>query len=351
MIGAVLIAVLGGQPLFVNDASRGAHPPQVAAAPNGAVAVLMPQLAAPAQLVIVERGGKLVGKPRLLLKSSLFAKLTFAPELKAWGVVAVREGAPRVVVFAKVGVDPRASVEEWELPNSEGCGGDGRLHLAWSAPREEFLAVFSCQSGVRLVHVSPSGHRRTETLEAFQPSAPAWRGEGWLIAANTSEGARLFQVGADGVQTSQRLPHRFSEAVIAGSESEVVVVSIDHEGGAYPVRVSRLVESEDGSSRVVMSARDRKASSLASPAIFSRPGGGFDLIVTEQSIAGGWPGHLVRLQLGPSMEPKGDATLLVPDEVTSGWASAVATPWAILVATHVGDPNDRHRIVVHQAAR
>jgi hypothetical protein len=100
-----------------------------------------------------------------------------------------------------------------------------------------------------------------------------------------------------------------------------------------------------------MSARDRKASSLASPALFPRPGGGADLIVSEQSSAGGWPGHLVRLQLGPSWQPQGEARLLVPDEVTSGWASAMVTPWAILVATHVGNPNDRHLIVVHQAAR
>lgn len=350
MIGAILLVVLGGQPLFVNDAARGAHPPQLASAPDGAVAVLLPQVGGPAQLAVVERGGKVIGKPRTLLKSSLFAKFTFAPELKAWGVVAVREGSPRVVVFAKVAVDGRAPVEEWELPDSVGCGGDGRLHVAWSTQREAFLTVFSCERAVRLVHVSPTGRRTSQTLEAFHPSAPVWRADGWLVAGNTAEGARLFVVKADGEISSVGLPHRFGEALVVVNAMEVVVVSIDYEGGAYPVRVSRLVDGEV-SSRVVLSTRERTSSSLAAPALFPSRGGGYDLIVSEQGTRGGWPGHLVRLRLGPELEPKGEAGFLVPDDVTAGWASAMVTPWAILVATHVGDPNDRHKVVVHQAAR
>ncbi len=348
---AIVLCLLASQPLFSIEAPRGSHPPQVAAGPNGTLALLLPKSDGPTQLLLLDRSGKQVGAPRTVLESGLSAKIAWAPELEAWGVLAANPSGQ--LVFARVPSAPTAKVKQLEVPSSSGCGGDGRFQLGWSGAREEWLLAFGCGGELRVTRAFPTAPPVTLTLVegGSFPSPPVWGNGGWLVAASTPQGARLLSLDPDGRVSARPLVGQVIDSSVVVSGREIVVATTGSEDGESPVRVTRFPAAGEPDSKIIATARGLDVASLLVPFLFVRPGGGFDLIVGDQTRGAEWPGHLHRFRLGPKLELTGERRRFVPDEVTSGWASGLATESTISVATQTGDPNQVHRIVVHRAPR
>ncbi|MDP1920669.1 MAG: hypothetical protein Q8L14_30780 [Myxococcales bacterium] len=359
----LLLTLLSAQPLWLDVPAR-AHPGRVAEGPRGGHALLVPN--GSAVLSMFEASGRLIGEPRLVLQSGLFAQFAYAREPEAWGVAGVREGQPRVVVFARVDVAPdgkRTKPNELVVPDSEGCAGDGVVRVAWSAAAREWLVVFGClgsEMELRGARLSLSGEMTPVRFGAsMRPSLPWWTSRGWVVGAQAATHYELYTLSGHEVSRRAVSSARVNESAITFEGEDCVVAVIEYLGDATQLRLIRVPPTGDVTSRVVATGGGLGPAIKGAPPILTqvwveaRPGKqrGFTVIVGEQTLPAEWPGVISGLRLGPDFRPTEPKRRLTTFGVTVGWVDVVAVGPELLIAAEDGELNLPHRRVLFTAPR
>lgn len=354
----ILLTLLAAQPIWLEAEAR-SHAGRVAEGPRGTRALIVPG-SGPAVLRVFEASGRFIGEPRVVLQSGLFAQLVYAPELESWGVVGVREGQPRRVVFAKV--DGARRTKEFVVPNSEDCAGDGIVQVGWSASAREWLVVFGCFGSrleLRGARVSPAGEMTPVQFgAATRPARPSWTTRGWVVGAQAGTHYELYTLTGEGVSTQVVPSGRVNESAITFDGDACVIAAIELLSDATQLRLIRVPPTGDVTSRIVASGGGLGPATKAAPILTQvwierRPGKqtGFTVILGEQHKPGEWPGLISGLWLDRDFEPTEPKRPLTSFGVTVGWVDVAAIGSELLIAAEAGDLNLPHRRVLFTTPR
>lgn len=359
----ILLTLLAAQPIWLEAEAR-SHAGRVAEGPRGTRALIVPG-SGPAVLRVFEASGRFIGEPRVVLKSGLFAQLVYAPELESWGVVGVREGQPRRVVFAKVDGGPdtkRTKATEFVVPNSEDCAGDGVVQVAWSSDAREWLVVFGCigsELELRGARVSVNGEMTPVRFgSAIRPARPSWTKRGWVVGAQTPTHYELFTLIGEEVSTRVVPTDRVNESALTFDGEACIIAAIELLPDATQLRLIRVPPTGDVTSRIVTSGGGLQPATKGPPILTQvwierRPGKqkGFTVILGEQHTPGQWPGVISQLRFDGDFEASEPKRLLTSFGVTVGWIDVAAIGSELLITAEAGDLNLPHRRVLFTTPR
>lgn len=360
----LLLTLLAAQPLWLEAPAR-TEAGRVAEGPKGTRALLVPEDGWAAVLRVFEPSGRIIGEPRVVLKSGLFAQFAWAPELESWGVAGVREGQPREVVFTRVDAVPDGKDRkpiELVVPDSEGCAGDGVVRVAWSAVAREWLVVFACigsELELRGARVSVNGELTPVRFgAAIRPARPVWTKRGWVVGAQAATNYELYTLVGDEVSTRTVPTERVNESAITFDGDACIIAAIELLSDATQLRMIRVPPTGDVTNRIVAKGGGLGPVMKAAPILTQvwverRPGKqkGFTVILGEQNKPAEWPGLISGLRLDADFEPTEPKRRLTSFGVTVGWIDVVAIGSELLITAEDGDLNQPHRRVLFTTPR